>query len=778
MKLRILSFLLILLLALSLFSGCGKGTSDITNEAGNETIRTPTGEYAYQAVISPLTREMFPEQYPEEILSFCVSDRTAFFTAKCLIGEDRSGTYVDPVTGEEYEYTAQYSTELFAFDLETTTLRQMPYSPTPMKEGRDGSYTLSGVFAGTENSVWFIETLDTYYFDLPSDFDENSDSVWNYYTTDAPQITLLHFGADGELLTSSQLSIPADAGAFTEIMADKEGTVYAAGDSVVYLFDATGTLLSQLEEGKGIMTNFGPNGIGYMSNTSLQMIDPQLRTYAEPISVDGAAWSISSGNKDYLYTFVSRDTVYGFNAQTGDEIPIVDWLFCDINSSNIIGHSIADNGTITALEQIGNDFQIVTMSLVDTSLLSVREELTLATTYLSDQLKEDVIAFNRSYNDVRIVVKDYFSTDENGKTGLERLSRDLASEDAPDILMTANIPFTQYTEAGLLVDLWTLIDSDASLSRSDLMQHLFDIAATDGKLYEIAPWFTVSTAAGSREVVGQRDTWTVEEISNVLQTLDDDATTFGPNGATVVQKHLISSLSDYIDAKNRTASFVSENFIEMLDFYARTLSNSINSSDKKSSDYRRLASGKQLLTACELDGFYAVKYANAMHRNNVNFVGFPTSNNGGARFTLVDPVAITASCKNKTLAWEFVRTYITDDYQTNHENRGFPTNTTAFDKYAQTAMTPVYETDAMGQKTEVSNGSMKLDDIITLELYAVTEEESDLFMELYERCDKITRNDPAITEIVNAELVKMQVNAASAQDTAAAIQTAVENYLS
>lgn len=781
MKKRILSLFLILLIVLGSFCGCSKDPANIPGSStadSSDSDRTPTGEYAYQATFSALTEEMFHNQYPDEILSFCVSEHTAFFTAKCLIGDNQSGTYTDPVTGEEYEYTAQYSTELFALDLASMQIKQMPYSPTPMKEGREGSYTISEVFAGMDNSVWLIETLDTYYFDLPSDFDENIDSVWNYYTTDIPQITLLHFSADGELLTSSQLSVPAETGAFTEIMADKDGNVYAAGDSAVYLFDATGVLLSQLEEGKGMMTNFGPNGIGYMSNTSLQMIDPQLKSYAEPITVDGAAWFISGGNKDYLYTYVSHDAVYGFNAQNGSEIQIVDWLFCDINSSNIISYSIADNGTIIALERNGSVFQIITMSLVDTSLLPVCEEITLATMNLSDQLKEDIIAFNRTNDDVRVTVKDYYVTDADGKTGLERLNEDLASDHAPDILMTANVPFLRYAEDGLLVDLWTMIDSDSSLSRNDLMQHLFEVVSIDGKLYEIAPWFTVSTTAGNREVIGEREQWTVDDISAAVQTLEDGATAFGPNGASIVKKHLMNGLSDFIDYTAKNSFFDTEEFEKLLDFYAKSEEINENTSGKKSSDYRRLASNMQLLTSCELDGLYAVKYANAMHRSKVNFVGFPTGSGSGSRFTLIDPIAITKSCSNKALAWEFVRTYLTGNYQTEQASRGFPTNSTVFEAYAENLMTPVYETDAAGQKVEITNGSMKLDDIITLELYAVTEEEYDLFMKLYERCDKITRNDPMLIEIVNTELTAMLENAATAQDTAAAIQTAVDNYLS
>jgi ABC-type glycerol-3-phosphate transport system substrate-binding protein len=157
-------------------------------------------------------------------------------------------------------------------------------------------------------------------------------------------------------------------------------------------------------------------------------------------------------------------------------------------------------------------------------------------------------------------------------------------------------------------------------------------------------------------------------------------------------------------------------------------------------------------------------------------VGYPTVDGSKSYFHLENPIAITSACTDSAAAWEFVRTFLTDSYQNIEQGIGLPTNKAAFDAYAAKMMTIEYTTDSEGNQIEVSRGTVKLDDIISIQLYAVSEREFTLFNDLYENCSHMNRNNQTLFDMINAEVSTM-LNGQTAEDTAAAIQTAVEAYL-
>ena len=70
----------------------------------------------------------------------------------------------------------------------------------------------------------------------------------------------------------------------------------------------------------------------------------------------------------------------------------------------------------------------------------------------------------------------------------------------------------------------------------------------------------------------------------------------------------------------------------------------------------------------------------------------PTSGNGSS-FNISGGMAISASCKNPEAAWSFVRTILTEDYQTTNYFWQFPTNKHSFEAYKEQAMKQEYYED-------------------------------------------------------------------------------------
>lgn len=149
---------------------------------------------------------------------------------------------------------------------------------------------------------------------------------------------------------------------------------------------------------------------------------------------------------------------------------------------------------------------LVVLNRVDASSIQKKTELTLACFGLDYNLRSQIVKFNRSRADYRIVVKDYseYATDDDYNAGLTKLNTEIISGNVPDLIANSMLlPIRQYAAKGLLEDLWPYIDADPEYSRDKLMTKPLESLQTDGKLYQLPIDFGVTTAIGLGKVVGR-----------------------------------------------------------------------------------------------------------------------------------------------------------------------------------------------------------------------------------------------------------------------------------
>ena len=90
----------------------------------------------------------------------------------------------------------------------------------------------------------------------------------------------------------------------------------------------------------------------------------------------------------------------------------------------------------------------------------------------------------------------------------------------------------------------------------------------------------------------------------------------------------------------------------------------------------------------------------------MKFVGYPsedgTSNHA---FQIDGAIAISSTCADKTAAWNFMKQFLTEDYQSGYNVWNFPINQKAFDQKMKDAMTEEYQTDENGNVVKDENGN-------------------------------------------------------------------------
>ena len=147
-------------------------------------------------------------------------------------------------------------------------------------------------------------------------------------------------------------------------------------------------------------------------------------------------------------------------------------------------------------------------------------------------------------------------------------------------------------------------------------------------------------------------------------------------------------------------------------------------------------------------------------------MGYPTTSGNGSSFNISGGMAISASCKNPEAAWSFVRTILTEDYQTTNYMWQFPTNKHSFEAYKEQAMKQeYYEDPETGEQVPQPTMIYEFDGQ-QIDILALTQEEYDLFMRVYE-----------INNIITEETAAFFDGQKTAEETAKIIQDRVSLYV-
>ena len=305
----------------------------------------------------------------------------------------------------------------------------------------------------------------------------------------------------------------------------------------------------------------------------------------------------------------------------------------------------------------------------------------------------------------------------------------------------------------------------------------------DGKLYQVVSTFSIDTVAGRTEIVGDRTSWTLQELQEARAAMGDNVSIFGEYDvkADILNTCVAHGADGFIDWADKTCNFDSQEFIDMLNF-ANSFPKEFNWEDydweTSESEYSRLHSGKQMLTRAYIYSFDDVQYQKALHGGDITFIGYPTTTGNGSSFNIGSGLAISAACKNTEAAWEFVRIYLTEEYQTKSGLWQFPTNKNAFEKYREESMKQEYTTDPeTGEQIPVSDHSYGFSDGTEIQVYAMTQEEYDAFMRLYESCNSVTAYNQEINNIISEETAAFFDGQKTAEETASLIQNRISLYI-
>lgn len=481
--------------------------------------------------------------------------------------------------------------------------------------------------------------------------------------------------------------------------------------------------------------------------------------------------------------------------------------------SGIYRYQEGDTEARQMMDYVNSDFFIENMTsiveLSDTSFLAIYMEdwnegvkagifnyvkpedivdkkvMVLAGQWIDYNLRKRVVDYNKNNQSYRIVIRDYsqYNTYDDYNAAQTKLNNDIISGDMPDILYTQGLPMENYINKGLIADIGKLIAEDEELSKVEFMQNVFDAYSVEGKLYQIISGFQVSSMAAKKKFVGDRTSLTMNEAKQIADSMGDGASVFSldMNRNSFMVMALRYCGSQFVNPEEGKCTFNSEDFISMME-YAKTLPSAeeMNNRSEEDWDYywqsyqSQYREDRALLMQTELYNFmWMAEMMNGNFGEEISFVGFPSGDGQGAYLSANDTYAISAKSKNIDEAWNFMRYYLTEEYQSTIY--GFPVNKKIFLEKSKEATEKPYWTDENGVKQYYDNTMYINGEEIVIE--PLTQQQLDQVIRYIESIHTSYYYNEYISNIVNEEIEAFFSGQKPAKDVADIIQRRAQLYM-
>ncbi|MBQ7003237.1 MAG: extracellular solute-binding protein [Oscillospiraceae bacterium] len=401
------------------------------------------------------------------------------------------------------------------------------------------------------------------------------------------------------------------------------------------------------------------------------------------------------------------------------------------------------------------------------------------TEYLPIELRTAMDSFNEMDNGYHVEPVIYaqavMGKDESGglQTADMRLLMDVMQGENVDVVMDYSFfDLSNYdilSEKGAFVDLYTFLDGDSGISRSELNTRVLEIHENDGKLYQMPLYFGIETMCGKGDYVGTKENWTLDELITHWEQMPEGTFFCNNTNQWLVYMSLIrSNLGAFVDYKNGSCSFDSPEFVALLEFCNRFP----ETKEKLQPDWDTV----YFLHSYSFNGFD--KFQRCTDEDTV-FVGYPSENGLGSFVdTLRKRYSICASAPPAVQegAWEFISYMLNEEVQANNnaihdgsdvEEHGFPINNAAFQRMAEEQLSH------QGESRLVTAGEKEYD------LGYLTQAEYDQLLILIGSLNRMNSPiDKAAHNIIENEVKALFAGERTAEEVAKAIQGRMEIMIS
>lgn len=456
-----------------------------------------------------------------------------------------------------------------------------------------------------------------------------------------------------------------------DIAADSDGYVYLDTSNAIFVLkpDLTYACKVPTSETEGKMLFADPGGGVYLRYfdrqayaTVIMRVDPIAGQLSGPLEVPCAVNGVCfGGDCDYYYY-----TDYGIFAYTaGEEAGTLVLDFANSDVSESVDHVLYVNEDMFLLRYAEGyrQYGYAICTKGEDVDLSGKTIVTIASSMYSDTLIGDIIDFNKTQDEIYVVLKDYMQYDGENTYGVgaRKLTFDVTNNIIkPDIMVGCKYDPAYKTAISndMFTDLRPLMDADEGFHQEDLFGCLEKTYTYDGKWIAMPCYLHIATVLVHRDAVGDRQTWSLEEMMDISASLPEGCTMFPFFSREFFNVYLMNGTYGlFVDLSTHSCSFDSPLFIRYLR-YLKALP-SLETMNQKLRNVLVSTRNKEFLCATEtyinMEKFFDAPLY--FGKDNYVRIGYVTVNGkgGSALKTYTRTFSILEASQNKEAAWRFIR---------------------------------------------------------------------------------------------------------------------------
>ncbi len=348
----------------------------------------------------------------------------------------------------------------------------------------------------------------------------------------------------------------------------------------------------------------------------------------------------------------------------------------------------------------------------------------------------------------------------------------------PDILdVSYGISKDALIKKGLFLDIYPFMEQDKEIKKEDFIPSVLSTMEVEEKLYFLPYSFNIQGLISGKKMIGDREGWTVKEMMEMYKAMPKGSVFMTDMSRQGFCYNMITrQLNEYIDWNTGKVDFNNDDFIELVEF-----SKSLPKEEELQYDDDMVVlrnEGKLFLESFYLqDPVDIIGYEKTYKKQKgYQILSYPSSDKSNqlSMGGLGSMLAITKQCKEAEGAWEFIRQFLTYDFQKTEVNYCFPVRKDMLERRLE---------QVQATKSYKEEDGTKVNTIMEEYGYdrALTKEEAEMIRSIVERIGTCSSYDTAtdeIGEIINEELQAFYTGDKTAKEAAEIIQSRAKIYVS
>lgn len=573
-----------------------------------------------------------------------------------------------------------------------------------------------------------------------------------------------------------------------------DGMIYIGMDKKIYSFDEKGKAGKSYEieedmyiqklilSAEGKLYTYGWLNEGDSGKQVFIEFKPKEGKFGDPIdlgeyNIYGQSMHLSESSKVLVN---DGNNIYSVDLSNGKLTTELNWINSDVDGDSVRECFPLEDGKILAISTNyqqstqKNITEIVTLNKIKASEVKEKKVLIYAGATMDYSVKEKILSFNKTNENYRIEVRDYSGYDDSAR----KLNLDITSGKVPDILdVSYGISKDALIKKGLFLDIYPFMEQDKEIKKEDFIPSVLSTMEVEEKLYFLPYSFNIQGLISGKKMIGDREGWTVKEMMEMYKAMPKGSVFMTDMSRQGFCYNMITrQLNEYIDWNTGKVDFNNDDFIELVEF-----SKSLPKEEELQCDDDMVVlrnEGKLFLESFYLqDPVDIIGYEKTYKKQKgYQILSYPSSDKSNqlSMGGLGSMLAITKQCKEAEGAWEFIRQFLTYDFQKTEVNYCFPVRKDMLERRLE---------QVQATKSYKEEDGTKVNTIMEEYGYdrALTKEEAEMIRSIVERIGTCSSYDTAtdeIGEIINEELQAFYTGDKTAKEAAEIIQSRAKIYVS